>query len=313
MNRLVSGLAFAGQQGRLLLVLGLVAGALLPHLALAMKPWLQELVAFLLFLAALRIGPGRAAGSLRSALPTIGLALVYQLVLPLAAIGVAAAFGVADRPAVLAIVLMLSASSISGSANLAILSGADPLPAFRLLIVGTALLPLTVVPVFWAMPALGQGAEVLLATGRLLAVIGFAAAAAFLLRRTVARELGDLGAKALDGASAITMAIVVIGLMSAVGPALRSMPWVFLGWLALAFTANFGMQIAAALLLRLGRSGPSLPAQAIVAGNRNIALFLVALPSTMTDQILIFIGCYQIPMYTTPLLLAGFYGRMVRR
>lgn len=313
MNRLVSGLAFAGQQGRLLLVLGLVAGALLPHLALAMKPWLQELVAFLLFLAALRIGPGRAAGSLRSALPTIGLALVYQLVLPLAAIGVAAAFGVADRPAVLAIVLMLSASSISGSANLAILSGADPLPAFRLLIVGTALLPLTVVPVFWAMPALGQGAEVLLAAGRLLAVIGFAAAAAFLLPRTVARELGDLGAKALDGASAITMAIVVIGLMSAVGPALRSMPWVFLGWLALAFTANFGMQIAAALLLRLGRSGPSLPAQAIVAGNRNIALFLVALPSTMTDQILIFIGCYQIPMYTTPLLLAGFYGRMVRR
>ena len=310
MTRLVGGLAFAGAHGRLLLVLGLVAGVALPGLAQAMKPWLQELVAFLLFIAALRVGPGRAAGSLRGALPTLGLTLAYQLVLPLGAAGIAAAAGIADTPGAIALVLMLAASPISGSPNLAILSGADPAPAFRLLILGTALLPLTVIPVFQAMPSLGEGKDVLLASGRLLGVIAVAAAAAFLLRRTLLRDPGATGLRALDGASAITMAVVVVGLMSAVGPALRSMPGTLLGWLVLATAANFGAQIVAAALLRKAGAGPALPALAIVAGNRNIALFLVALPATTTDQILMFIGCYQIPMYLTPLLLAGFYRRM---
>ncbi len=46
----------------------------------------------------------------------------------------------------------------------------------------------------------------------------------------------------------------------------------------------------------------------IIAGNRNIALFLVALPTATTDPVLVFIGCYQIPMYLTPILLRRFYG-----
>lgn len=310
MNRFLCGLALAAAQGRLLLVLGLVAGVLLPGLAQAMKPWLQELVALLLFLAALRVGPGRAAGSLRGVLPTLGLTLLYQLALPLGAAAIVTAAGLVDTPGAIAIVLMLAAAPISGGPNIAILSGADPAPAFRLLILGTALLPLTVIPVFQAMPVLGEGTAVFLAAGRLLGVIAFAAAAAFLLRRTLLRDLGATGVAALDGVSAIAMAIVVVGLMSAVGPALRSVPEVLFGWLALAFAANFGTQIVAAVLLRRVRAGPALPAEAIVAGNRNIALFLVALPATTTDQILMFIGCYQIPMYLTPLLLAGFYRRM---
>ncbi|WP_347310513.1 hypothetical protein [Defluviimonas sp. SAOS-178_SWC] len=310
MTWLVRGLVFAGGHGRLLLVLGLVAGVLLPDLALAMKPWLQELVALLLFVAALRVGPGRAVGSLRGVLPTLGLTLVYQLALPLCAAAIATVAGIADTPGAIAIVLMLAAAPISGSPNLAILSGADPAPAFRLLILGTALLPLTVIPVFQAMPTLGEGGDVFRAAGRLLGVIAFAAGAAFLLRRTLLREAGETGIRAIDGASAITMAVVVIGLMSAVGPAIRSMPATLFAWLALATAANFGAQIGAAVLLGKAAAGPVLPALAIVAGNRNIALFLVALPAATTDQILMFIGCYQIPMYLTPLMLAGFHRRM---
>ena len=49
------------------------------------------------------------------------------------------------------------------------------------------------------------------------------------------------------------------------------------------------------------------PGYAIQAGNRNIALFLVALPPEVTDPILIFIGCYQIPMYLTPMVMARLY------
>jgi len=239
-TRLAAGLALAGGHGRLLLVLGLVAGVLLPGLAQAMKPWLQELVAFLLFLAALRMGPGRAAGSL----PGGAADARAHACLPARP---AARRGrdrrrrrLAATPGAIAIVLMLAASPISGSPNLAILSGANPAPASRLLIVGTALLPLTVIPIFQAMPSLGGGGDVLVAAGRLLGVIALAAAAAFLLRRTLLRDPGAPGLRALDGAAAITMAVVVVGMMSAVGPALRSMPGTLLGWLALATAANFG-------------------------------------------------------------------------
>lgn len=312
MNALSGFLGFVAKHGRLTLVLGLVAGIALPGLALALKPWLQELVGALLFLAAVRVGPDRALGSLRGAYPTLALVLLYQLAAPLVVAMICLAFGAAGSAAALALVLMFSAPSISGSPNLAILSGRDPAPAFRLLIVGTALLPITVLPVFQVMPALGQGKDVMIAAARLLMVIAGAAMAAFLVRRWLMPHLDAGRTAAVDGASAIVMAVVVVGLMSAVGPALRAAPMTLLGWLVLAFAANFGAQIAAALILSRAGAGPAMPAQAIVAGNRNIALFLVALPPATTDQILMFIGCYQIPMYTTPLLLSWVFGKLLR-
>ena len=52
----------------------------------------------------------------------------------------------------------------------------------------------------------------------------------------------------------------------------------------------------------------------VLNGNRNIALFLAALPVGVTEPLLLFIACYQIPMYLTPLIgkpLYRFLGRQV--
>jgi hypothetical protein len=51
------------------------------------------------------------------------------------------------------------------------------------------------------------------------------------------------------------------------------------------------------------------PSMAIVAGNRNLALFLAAVPPEMAEDLLLFLGCFQIPMYLTPLTLARLYAR----
>ena len=115
------------------------------------------------------------------------------------------------------------------------------------------------------------------------------------------------------GLSAIAMAVVVVGLMSAVGPALRTDPGGFALWLTVACAANLGFQVAAHALLGHTALAPERVPLAIIAGNRNIALFLVALPAAVTDPLLLFIGCYQIPMYLTPLLLGRFYARSVTR
>lgn len=97
--------------------------------------------------------------------------------------------------------------------------------------------------------------------------------------------------------------------MSAIGPALQSDPLRLAGWLAAAFAVNFGLQIVASSVMNLRGKTRAAAAIGIGAGNRNVALFLVALPGAVTDPLLIFIGCYQFPMFLTPMLLGRFYGK----
>jgi hypothetical protein len=305
---LIAPLVVASRHARLLLVAGLFAGLALPDFAVTMRPWLSELVAGLLFLAALRIGPRKAFGALSDLPGTLGFALLFQLVLPLAAIAIAFALDLRGSALPVAIILMLSAPSISGSPNLTIMTGHDAAPALRLLIIGTAILPLTVIPIFWLLPELGSAAEILRAAGRLLVVIGLASVSAFALRGLVVPNPSAHALAALDGASAIALAVVVVGLMSAAGPALVLTPIRFCAWLGMACAANFSLQIATAFFLsRRGKQNELVPFS-IIAGNRNIALFLVALPPAVTNPLLLFIGCYQIPMYLTPIIMRQFYA-----
>lgn len=289
---------FAAKHARWCLVLGLLAGVTLPGLAAAIKPWLPTLVAALLLLSALRIGPKAALGNLTDIRRTATLLIIYQLALPLALLGLLLIFGFASSTMGLAIVLLLAAPSISGSPNFTALMGFDPAPPMRLLILGTAVFPITVMPVFWFTPGLGDPGIVVQATLRLILVILFAAGVGFAVRLLWQPSAEHI--RAIDGASALTLGVIVVGLMAAVAPALTSEPLSLAKWLALACAVNFGLQVLAFKAMRS-------PGEAIVAGNRNIALYLVALPASIIDPLLIFIGCYQIPMYLTPMIMARLY------
>ncbi|TCP44223.1 hypothetical protein [Rhodovulum marinum] len=306
---IVRVLGAAARHGRLLLVAGLLTGFLFPALAQAMRPWLPELVAGLMFVAALRIGPRQALGAVRELPAVVGLVLIYQLALPLAVAGGLWAVGLGGTAAATALILLFAASPISGAPNLTVLSGGDPAPVLRVLIVATALLPVTVLPVFFVAQGLGGAGAVLAAAARLMAVILLAAGAAFTLRHLVLRAPQPPTIAALDGLSALAMAVVVVGLMSQAGPTLIARPAEFAGWLALACAANLGAQLVAARLLNHTRFRDQRTGLSIAAGNRNIALFLVALPPEVTTPLLIFIGCYQVPMYLTPLIMGRLYRR----
>lgn len=286
-------------------MLGLLGGLTLPGLAQALKPWLPELIAALLFVSALRIGPTAAWGSLGDIRQSVTLALAYQLAAPLLALAILALLGQADTPAGLVIVLVLAAPSVTGSVNFTIMMNRDPAPPMRLLLVGTAVFPLTVIPVLLALPAIPTLGGVLEGAARLLLVIFGAVGVAFLIRR--GRDLADESRAALDGIAALLLGVVVVGLMSAVNPALRNDPETLAFWLVFALVLNFGLQTLAHLFLpirHIDRTGLS-----IIAGNRNIALFLVALPQDLIAQILIFIGCYQVPMYLTPIVMRRVIAR----
>ncbi len=307
---LVAFLSACARHGRWFLVAGLVAGIALPALAEAMRPLIAPMVVFLLFLAVLRLGPAGVRAGL-TGLRGAGLAVLgLQLALPLAAVAVFAAFGWLGDPLALGLVLMLAAAPITGSPNLAILTGADPGPALRQLVLGTALLPLTALPVFWFIPAFGSPAAVIRAVVQLLGLIALAGGLALALRAggVVAGSVRAQGA--MDGLAAITLGVVVIALMSAVGPALfeGGAVWVTL---AVVMAANLALQIGVSVLARRG-APQTAPAMGITAGNRNVALFLGVLPEPAVDLLLLFIGCYQVPMYLTPMLLGGWYRRLAR-
>ena len=303
---MLSPLRIAGRHGRLLLIVGLLAGIFLLEAARVVRPYVGELIAVLLFLSCLRIGPRQALGAAADIGVGLTATLALQLALPLALVLLLHLTGWSG-PNALALTLVLAASPIAGSPNLVAMIGGDPASALRQLVVGTALLPLTALIVLLFAPALGSAGTLFLAAGRLLFVIGFAAAVGFGIRVTVLKTLSEASCEAIDGASAIVMAVVVVGLMAAIGEMWRREPQAVLVTALLAFVANFALQIAAALIAARGGRPHLAVSLGVCAGNRNVALFLAALPAKDTDATLLFIGCYQIPMYLTPLLLGRWY------
>lgn len=300
-------LAWIARQGRYALLVGLGLGMAFPGLAIAMRPTIEPLVVFLLFLAVLRLGPLGLKEGLKGAKQAVLAAIGLQMALPVGAILILGALGLLTHPVALGVVLMLSAPPITGSPHLAAMAGVDPAPALHQLVVGTLLLPLTALPVFWLIPDFGDFANVVRAVLGLLAMICLAGLLALGLGRFGVVKDTPQNKTAIDAAVAITLGAVVIGLMSAMGPALHENPVGLAMMIAVAFGVNAFLQIGAYWMARGLNRQAMAPAMGIVAGNRNIAILLGVLPTDLAATLLLFIGCYQFPMYLTPILFGRLY------
>nr|WP_212523377.1 hypothetical protein [Actibacterium sp. MT2.3-13A] len=291
------------RHGRWLLIAGLGLGIVWPALARVMAPAIVPLIALMLFLAALRLGPAAALPA-RSGLPrAVAVTLVLQLALPLLACAVLGGAGGLGTVAATGVVLVLAGAPITGTPGLAAMCGADAGVAMRQLILGTALLPLSAVPVFLLLPVFPDVLSVVAGAARLLGVIALATGLAFWLRRAVPALAAPAAGPAIDGAMALVMGLVVIGLMSAVGPAALALDPGLIGYMALAFALNIGLTYGMWRGSRRVMPGAQAAGLAVAAGNRNLAIFLAALPPETVEALLLFVGCYQVPMYLTPLIL----------
>ena len=302
-------LACASRHARLLLMVGLAAGLLLPDLANAMAPWLPFMVAALLTITALRIGHRAARGAVRDLRWGLGAVVVLQVGVPLTCLALLSMAGLATTPAALAVALATSAPTISGSTNLALLLGLDAGRMMQIMVLGTAAFPLTVLPLLLLLPQIGAVQDVLSSAGIVLLVILTATALGFALRAKLFPAPTAAQIQSLDGASVLGFSVIVIALMAPLNAALRADPIQVALWAGLAFTISYGLQAATLLSLRGSALHDVAGPLAIGAGNRNIALFLVALPPEILAPLLIFIGCWQLPMYLTPVLLPPLYRK----
>ncbi len=300
-------LHLAARHGPYVLVSGLVAGLLLPGLAEPMRPFLPPLVMVLLFLTLLRMKPGAILGSLVD-LKQVAVTIVsFQLAMPLLVAGVGIVGGWTDTPVFLSLLIMAAAPSISGSPNMCLMMRYPAEYAMRLVLAGTALLPITALPIFWLMPELGDMQAVLMTTLRLFLTIVVAILSAVVLRRTVLREPSNATLLNMEGAATITLAVFVVGLMPSLSAVAIVNPGVAIFWIVFACVINFGAQVVSFRLTRASLPPAKATAVSLIAGNRNIAIFFVALPPELTLPIMVFIGAYQIPMYLTPLIMGRLY------
>ena len=307
---IVSFFQICAERSRLLLVLGLLAGVGLPGLAATMAPWLPLLVAVLLVVTAFRIGHRAAFGALADLRWSLPAVVVLQTVLPLALIGILAALGLGATPLALALGLACAAPTISGGASLAIILGQNPARMMQLLVLGTAVFPLTILPVLAALPILTDPALLIAAALQVLGIILGSTALGFALRAWLVPAPDARQIRAMDGASVLFFAVIVVALMAALGPMLRSDPMNALRWAFAAFALCFGLQVLTLAILRGTPLAPVAGPVALAAGNRNIALFLVSLPAEVMAPVMIFIACWQLPMYLTPFVLPRLYGML---
>jgi ACR3 family arsenite transporter len=297
----------ASTHARLCLIAGLAGGLLLPAFAATLFAWLPHMVAILLATTALRIGHHAAMGAVGDLRWGLAAVAVLQVFVPLICLALLTLTGLQDTPAALAIVLTSAAPAITGSVNLALMLRLDAGRMMQILVLGTAAFPLTVIPVLAFLPQLGPASDVIYPALRLLAVIVFATSAGFILRHITFPKPTQGQIKALDGLSVLAFSFIVVGLMAPLNPALREGPWLVTKLALLAFAVSYLMQLATLLVLRHSRLNPVAGPLAIGAGNRNIAIFLVALPSEIIAPLMVFIGCWQLPMYLTPMLLPRLY------
>ncbi|KIC47316.1 hypothetical protein RA28_06650 [Ruegeria sp. ANG-S4] len=300
-------LLWAARKGPYVLVTGLVAGLLLPGLAEPMRPLLPPLVVLLLFVTILRMDPAAILGSLTDLRQVIAVVIGFQVVIPLIIVSVGFVGGWTGTAIILSLLIMTAAPSISGSPNLCMMMGYPAEHAMRLVVVGTAALPLTTLPIFWLMPELGDLWAVLKAAFSLFLTISIVTLVAVATRKTMLRRPSQTALLQLEGLATIILAVFVTGLMPSVSAAAFENPMIAAFWIAFACVANFGSQIAVFQLTRTRLAPAKATAVSLIAGNRNVALFFVALPPEVTAPIMVFIGAYQIPMYLTPLIMRRMY------
>lgn len=295
-----------------MLPFGLILGFSLPGPAKTLADWIPYLIAAILLIACLQIKQASVSATNPRKLfatATIKWVIACQLLLPVLVWLILSLLAVTPHwiaPAV----LVASAAPITGGPSLVIMLKGDARQALDFLLIGTMLLPVTCIPGLLLINSSGSAYLVALTALKLLLLIGVVLLLAAVIRRYwhgLSRYRED---QSLDGVSAVIMALVVIGLMAGFhAEGLQKVD--VLTTLAWAIVINFVFQLSGYLGGK--QLGLNPIASAVSAGNRNIALFLAALPSEASAPLLLFIACYQIPMYLTPLLGSVFYPKNIEQ
>jgi len=307
-------LAFAGRHATAFMAVGVLLGLVVPPLATLARPLLIPTLLIPLALALVRLD-WSAAAAWRRRPGVVALLLLWILVVsPILVWLLTRALGAVAFPEPLsqALVLMAASSPIVSNVALALLLGLDAPLAVVVVLAGTALVPLTL-PIA-AETLVGVSLEMPLVEfmARLMALVGSAFAAAWLIRRIVPAAALEARRDLLDGLTVLNLLLFGLAIMDGVTAYAFERP----GYVALAIVAAyaFNLMLQALTFAAFRHLGTTRALTvALLAGNCNMGLVLVALEGRASFDVTVFFALAQIPMYTLPALLRPLYARFTGR
>jgi arsenite transporter len=312
-------LSVIGRKASLVLALGIVLGLVLPEFGGVIDGALPVLVMLLLAAAMIRVDLPQVLSHLRRPM-RMGLILFFLMAaIPVAVHGLATVFNLSPILHT-GLVLVACAPPLASSPSMAALLGLDDALVLNIMVVGTLIVPLTAPALTLSILDLPIDLDVTSLLLRLSMTIGVALIGAIIIRRALGRRLIEAHTDVLDGISAVIMVIFAIVIMNGIGVAQMQNPWRVLHVFGVVLLANWGLHIltGATLIAFSGswKSGTSTifkhnGAIALLAGNRNMALFLAALPAETAGSLFLFIALYQLPVYLTPVMAAPLYRRLL--
>lgn len=300
-----------GRYATAFMAAGVGAGLILPWLADLLRPLLVPLLLVPLTIALVRLDWSALVAYGRRPLLIGALAAWMLVASPLAMWAAVSALPLS--PAIkAALVLMAAAPPIVSSAAISLFLGLDAALAVVVVVLSTALVPLTLPPL--ALALLGLELEIGLAAFmlRLATLVGIAFAAAFLVRRFVSAGWLARNGRVLDGLSVLNLILFAIAIMAGVTEVALDRPGFVAGTVAVSFAANLALQAAgAAVGWPLGRRAAL--TLALMTGNCNMGLVLVVLADKADFDVVVYFALAQIPMYTLPGLMTPLYRRWLGR
>lgn len=308
-----SFLAFLGCHAPICLALGFGVGIFIPEIDGLSDLLIPPMVVAMLVASMIRIDPARLRVYLRHpikvALLTLGLLLVMPLigylVIPFLPISASLA---------LAMILLWSAPPLASSPGFSSFLKLDAELTLAVMVVASLVFPVTSALLMGGLEIdLGraQNGVDLALLGRLILLTGLALICAVSLRFWIGAARIEANFQILDGISVLLMIGFAFLLLNQVSWAQLQDMDLMITTSLMAFALNWGGHlITLALLLiflllkqqytpiRLRQIG----AISVLNGNRNLSLFVAALPASEMADLFLFLALIQVPIYLTPLL-----------
>jgi len=303
-------LAFVGRHATKFMAAGVLVGFLVPPLAALARPLLAPALVIPLGLGLVRIDwsaiaqcrrrPGLVAALVVFVLGASPV-MVWAITTPAVGLGLPA--GLRE-----ALILMSASSPIVSNIAIALFVGLDAALAAVVVVFATALVPFTLPPVAFALLGVELAIGLPAFMARLAGLVGVAFVAAWLVRRLVRPATLAGWRESIDGLAVLNLFVFALAIMDGVTAFALQRPGYAALAIALAFVFNLLLQAGAWLAFRRQGTVTALTA-ALVCGNCNMGLVLVALSGHAGIEVTAFFGLAQVPMYTLPALLDPLYRR----
>ncbi|WP_166418674.1 hypothetical protein [Cochlodiniinecator piscidefendens] len=295
-------LIWSGQRARYILILGCIAALFVPSISTLMRPLLPLLIVMVLGVSIARIDLISFAHGLLSLRHVAGLVITSLLIMPLTSLVMYVLLNTLPlaQPYVITGVLFALAPPLSSAAGLCFILGYDARRALEVTLIATLMAPLTG-PIMLGvlLPDLPSPTTTALIL-KLSGMIGGGLLMGAIIQMLMGRSRIAALKYEFDAISAYTMVLFVLPLFDGVGVAILADPLRAALVLCFAMTLNFGSHIMVRKIAPT--SDETAGALGLMWGNRNVALYIAALP--FDPFFSLFVAMYQVPMYATPLVFA---------